>query len=70
MNKHNLVVIFAAIVLLGAGIVGAMAFTGSDPGSGGGVHTMPDGSTMTGPIMAGGTHTMDDGSTMGDMEMP
>ena len=47
-----------------------MAFTGGDSSSGDNVHTMQDGSTLTGPMTdIGGTHTMDDRSMMDDMGM-
>lgn len=47
MNKQTLAVIAGAIVLFAAAVVGAMAFTGDDSKSGGNVHTMQDGSTMS-----------------------
>ena len=70
MNKQTLVVVIGAIVLLGLGVFGAMAFTGgSDSGSP--VMTMPDGTTMPTDQMttSGGTHTMEDGQTMTGMDM-
>lgn len=70
MNKQTLVVVIGAIVLLGLGIAGAMAFTGSS-GSDSPVMTMPGGSTMPSDQMTstGGTHTMQDGGTMTGMDM-
>ena len=69
MNKQTLVVIAGAIVLLGLGVFGALAFTGGDSGTP--VMTMPDGSTMPADQMTtDDTMTMDDGSTMDDDEMP
>ena len=69
MNKQTLVVVVGAIILLGVGVFGALAFTGSDSGTP--MMTMPDGSTMPSDEMAGnGTHTMEDGSMMDDQEMP
>jgi hypothetical protein len=70
MNKQTLAVIVGAIVLLGAGIFGAMAFTGSDD-SNTPIMTMPDGSTMPADQMSStdGTNTMEDGETMPGMEM-
>ena len=69
MNKQTLVVIVAAIVLLGLGVFGALAFTGGDSGTP--MMTMPDGSTMPADQMTtDDTMTMDDGSTMDDDEMP
>jgi hypothetical protein len=70
MNKQTLVVVIGAIALLGLGIAGAMAFTGSS-GSDSPVMTMPDGSTMPSDQMTstGGTHTMQDGETMTGMNM-
>lgn len=69
MNKQTLAVIVGAIVLLGVGIFGAMAYTGSDD-SNEPMMTMPDGSTMPADQMTtGGTHTMEDGSMMDDEEM-
>jgi len=68
MNKQTLVVVIGAIVLLGLGIAGAMAFTGSSTAP---VMTMPDGRTMPSGQMSstGGMHTMPDGSTMTGIEM-
>ena len=69
MNKQTLVVIVGAVLLLGVGVFGALAFTGGDTGTP--VMTMPDGSTMPSDQMTvDGTHTMDDGSTMGDQDVP
>lgn len=69
MNKQTLVVIVGAVILLGVGVFGALAFTGGDSGTP--VMTMPDGSTMPSNQMTdNGTHTMTDGSTMDDQEMP
>lgn len=68
MNKQTLVVIVGAIVLLGLGVFGALAFTGGDSGTP--VMTMPDGSTMPADQMTtDDTMTMDDGSTMDESEM-
>ena len=61
MTKQTLAVIVGAIVLFAVAVIGAMAFTGSDS-SGGKVHTMPQGQTMTGPM-----HTMEDDQTMTGM---
>lgn len=44
MGRQGLMVVVGAAVLLGAGIVGTIAFTEGDSGSG--TMTMPDGSTM------------------------
>ena len=41
--------IIGAIVLFALAVIGAMAFTGSES-SGGNVHTMPQGQTMTGAM--------------------
>ena len=60
--KQTVVVIVAAIILFGVGIVGALAFTGGDDNSN--VHEMPNGQMMTGPM-----HTMQDGSVMTGMDM-
>lgn len=69
MNKQTLVVIVGAVILLGVGVFGALAFTGGDSGTP--VMTMPDGSTMPSNQMTdNGTYTMTDGSTMDDQEMP
>lgn len=70
MNKQTLVVVIGAIVLLGLGIFGAMAFTGGGD-SGSPVMTMPDGTTMPSDQMTstGGTQTMEDGETMTGMDM-
>ena len=70
MNKQTLAVIVGAIVLLGLGIVGAMAFTGSG-GSESPIMTMPDGGTMPSDQMSstGGTQTMEDGQTTTGMDM-
>ena len=70
MNKQTLVVVIGAIVLLGLGIVGAMAFTGSS-GSDSPVMTMPTGSTMPSDqtTTTGGTHKMQDGGTMTGADM-
>lgn len=72
MNKQTLIVVIAAVALLFVGIAGAVAFTGSDSNMPmGGVHTMPDGSTMPGGQMGStdGMHTMPDGTTMPGMDM-
>jgi hypothetical protein len=70
MNKQALAVIAGAIVLFAVAVIGAMAFTGGDSNPPGNVHTMQDGSTMTGPMTSTGeTHTMEDGSMMDDMDM-
>ena len=68
MTKQTIVVLVAAIVLLGLGIVGAMAFTG---GSDSPTMKMPDGNTMPSDQMTstGTTHTMTDGQTMTGMDM-
>ncbi len=58
MNKQTLVVVIGAIVLLGFGIFGAMAFTGTDSDS-----------TPSGQVTTGGTHMMEDGETMTGMNM-
>ena len=65
MNKHIVVVIVAALLLLGVGIFSAMALSGR------GGMTMPDGSTMPADQMTttGGTHTMGNGVTMPGMGM-
>ncbi len=70
MNKQTLVVVVGAIILLGVGVFGALAFTGGDTGTP--MMTMPDGSTMPGEQMMtdDGIHTMGDGSMMDDQEMP
>ena len=70
MNKQNLVVVIGAIVLLGLGIAGAMAFTGSS-GSDAPVMTMPDGGTMPSDQMTstGGANTIQDDGTMTGMDM-
>ena len=70
MNKQTLVVVIGAIVLLGLGIVGAMAFTGSS-GSDSPIMTMPGGSTMPSDQMTstGGTGTMQGGQTTTVMDM-
>ena len=70
MNKQTLVVVIGAIVLLGLGIAGAMAFTGSS-GSDSPVMTMPTGSTMPSDqtTTTGGTHKMQDGGTMTGADM-
>lgn len=47
MSRQTLAVIVGAVVLFIATVAGAMAFTGGDSDSGGGVHTMPGGSTMS-----------------------
>lgn len=68
MNKQTLVVVLGAVVLLGLGVFGALAFTGGD--SGRPMMTMPEGSIMPPDQMTtGGTMTMDDGSMMDDSEM-
>lgn len=69
MSKQILVVLVAAVVLLGLGVFGAIAFTANGD-SGGPVMTMPDGSIMPADQMTtGGSHTMEDGSTMDDGDM-
>lgn len=70
MNKQTLVVVIGAIVLLGLGVFGAMAFTGSSS-SGSPVMTMDDGTIMPSDQMTStqGTHTMEDGGTMTGTEM-
>ena len=69
MNKQTLVVVVGAIILLGVGVFGALAFTSGDNGTP--MMTMQDGSTMPGDQMSGdGIHTMEDGSMMDDQDMP
>ena len=51
MSRQTLAVIVGAIVLFVVAVVGAMAFTGGDSSSGDNVHTMQDGSTMSGDEM-------------------
>lgn len=51
MSRQTLAVVVGAVVLFVVAVVGAMAFTGGNSDSGGGIHTMPDGSTMTGTDM-------------------
>jgi hypothetical protein len=69
VNKQTLVVLVGAIVLLGLGVFGALAFTGG--GSDTPMMTMDDGSTMPSDQMkTEDTMTMDDGSTMNSDEMP
>ena len=69
MNKQTLIVVVGAVILLGVGVFGALAFTGGNSGKP--MMTMPNGSTMPSDEMPGdGTHTMDDGSMMDDEEMP
>ena len=58
MSKQNLVVVIGAIVLLGLGVFGAMAFTSTDSGS-----------APSGQVTTGGTHTMDDGQMMTGTDM-
>lgn len=48
MPKQTIAVVVAAIVLFGVGIVGALAFTGGNDDSNG--HEMPNGQMMTGPM--------------------
>lgn len=70
MNKQLLAVIAAAILLFAGGIAGALALTAGKNGDASPVHTMSDGSTMTGD--AGSMqdhHSMPDGSQMSDMDM-
>ena len=64
MNKQTVAVIGAAVVLFVVAVLGAMAFTGSDSGTGN-VHQMPNGQMMTGMVadsMMG--HTMPGGQGM------
>ncbi len=68
MSKQTLAVIVGAVVLFVVAVVGAMVFTGGSD-SGGNIHTMPDGSMMTGQIATDKTHTMEDGSTMSGEEI-
>lgn len=69
MNRQTLAVIVGAIVLLGLGVFGAIAFTAGD-GSGTPMMTMPDGSIMPADQMTtDGMMTMEDGSTMSTGEM-
>jgi len=63
MNKQTLAIAVGAIVLFAVALVGALAFTG-DSSSGGNVHTMQNGQTMTG---TGGMHTMQNGQMMTGM---
>jgi hypothetical protein len=68
MGRQTIVIVVGAVVLFVVGVFGAMAFTGSDSGSGGNGHRMPDGSTMTDPMSTTDpTHTMTDGETMPGM---
>ena len=69
MPKQTLVVIVAAIVLFGLGIIGALAFTGGSGSSNG--HQMPNGQMMTGQMteQTDTTDTMQDGQTMSGMEI-
>ena len=60
MNMQTLAVAVGAVVLFALALVGALAFTG-DSSSGGNVHTMQNGRTMTG---TGGMHTMQNGQMM------
>jgi hypothetical protein len=53
MSRQTLAVIVGAIVLFVVAVVGAMAFTGGDSGSGDNVHTMQDGATMSDDEMEG-----------------
>ncbi len=64
MNRQTVAVIVGAIVLFAVAVVGTMAFTGGSSNSGGNVHTMPDGSIMTGPTE--NAPMMGDDSMMGD----
>lgn len=68
MSKQSLVVIVAAIALLGLGVFGAVAFTG---GSAAPMMTMPDGTTMPSSDMnsTGPMSTMQDGGMMDGMGM-
>ena len=68
MSKQTLAVIAGAIALFVVAVAGAIAFTGGSD-SAGNVHTMPDGSTMTGEMPTSDMHEMDDGSMMDDGEM-
>lgn len=52
MSRQTLAVIAGAIVLFVVAVVGAMAFTGGSD-SGGNIHTMPGGSTMSDTDMGG-----------------
>jgi hypothetical protein len=47
VSRQTLAVVIGAIVLFVVAVVGTMAFTGGDSKSGGGIHTMPGGSTMS-----------------------
>jgi hypothetical protein len=64
MSRQLIAVALAAVVLFVAAVAGGIALTGEDPAGGGTIHTMPDGSTMTGPMDEG--MDMDDGSMMDD----
>lgn len=67
MNKQTLVVLVGAIVLLGLGVFGALAFTGKDSTP---IMTMPDGSTMPSDQMStADMMTMEGGSTMNNSDM-
>ena len=58
MSKQNLVVVIGAIALLGLGVFGAIAFTGTSSNP-----------APSGQVTTGGTHTMDDGQLMTGTEM-
>ena len=57
MSRQTLAVIVGAIVLFIAAVAGAMAFTSDDSNSGDNVHTMQDGSRMSGDEMEDMTTT-------------
>ena len=63
MNKQTLALVVVAVVVFLVGLIGAIAFTGEDS-SGGNVHTMPNGETMTEQMTTGADHTMPGGETM------
>lgn len=57
MNKQTLVVIIGAVILLGLGIFGAIAFTGNNDSAPSMI--MPDGSTMPSDQMTESTSSTD-----------
>ena len=61
MTKQTIAVVAAAVALFVVALIGGLALT-SDDSSGGNVHTMPGGATMTGQM-----HTMSDGEQMPGM---
>jgi hypothetical protein len=56
MSKQTIAVIVGALVLFVVAVVGAMAFTGNSD-SGGNIHTMPGGATMTDEMTTDGSMT-------------